>query len=127
MPTSYRSAASSWAPTVGGTHVLEDLEIVVRQRAPVEVLEHVAAAAGAQAGALGAVARQPDGRRRQLGVVAGLEGDAAVGFGEHRTCVALEAEQDGLLHGRVLEELAGQDGGEQRPIAEVHEAGVAAR
>ena len=101
--------------------------IVACQPAPVEVLQHIAATVDAEALGLRGIVGEPRRGRGQLGAVSRLEGEAAIGLVEHLAGGALEAQQDGLLHSRVLEELRRQDGAEEGLLAKVHEAGVAAR
>ena len=109
-------------------HALEDREVVVRECAAVEVLEHVAAAVAPEP------ARPPRGRRRGVSTAAASSASLPGSKARPQSASVSSARaspskpsEDGLLHGRVLEELGRQDGGEERLLAEVHEAGVAAR
>ena len=111
-----------------GAHALEDLEVVVRESAAVEVLEHEAAAVLAEPPPLlGGGGGEALGRRRQLLVVGGSKAMPQSASSSIALASPSKPEQDGPLHGGVLEELARQDRGEELVLAEVHEAGVAAR
>ncbi len=91
---------------------------------PVEVLDDVAAAVLAQSASLRGIAGEAFDRRHQRLVVLRREGDAAVGGAHELGGVALEAEQDRLGHGGVLEQLGRQDRREDRTALEMHETGV---
>ena len=123
------AGGSPAASPVVGAHALEDLEVVVRELAAVEVL------AGRSGGR-----SAPSRRRSSAGAAArrsaaaasssSLDGSKAMPQSASSSIARAspsKPEQDGPLHGGVLEELARQDGAEEVVLAEVHEAGVAAR